>query len=388
MMLLCSIDVINRHQIFLYVAFFLFILTPKRKIRLDVSFLLLSLFSFTLILFNPLFQKGVTDMLKAFNYPLCYLMGTSLFISNEKGLNNFKNAESGTRTAIYIIAIGTFIHYFLNMLINLGRRNREVIEFWSRKELSATGQATYACIVIGVIAATLFSNTSKKQKIAAIIALIIVMAYNLILSGRTLFVLIAIALLVAYFYKSYVNKTNVLKTVLILTLIVIIAVFLFSANVFGIKTAFENSNFYNRFYGGEYTQDIDEDTRMEHKTYYLTHLGDSVFGGGKIRQAYGHSAHDLYLDTYDESGIFAVLFIIIYILVSLYKMLKCLKNKQLSLETKQLVLGVYLLVNIMFFMEPIIRGSPWLLFSYCFIDGAVSHMLNHIPPSAKNLPQA
>lgn len=318
-------------------------------------------------------------MIKAFNFPLCYLIGSSLFISSSASQNELPRAEKNVRFTICLLATGAFIHYVLNMFVNFDRTDRHVIDFWSKKDLSATGQASLACLIIGVAAAILFSNTSKKKKFLAVIILVLVTIYNLILSGRTLFLFMIISLLAAYFYKSYVNKTNVLKTVIVLVLIVALLVIMFNANVFNIKTAFESSNFYNRFYGGEYTQEIDDDSRMQHKIYYLTHLGDSMLGGGHLRASHGQYAHDLYLDTYDESSIFAALLIIIYVIASLTRMIKCLKSKTLSLKTKQLILGVYLLVNIMFFIEPIISGSPWLLFTYCFIDGAVAYMLRRLP---------
>ena len=374
MLFLCSVDVLNRHQICLYIVAALFIVTPGRKLRFDVSFVLLMLFSLSMLLFNDSFQSSITNMLKVFNYPLCYLLGTSTFVMGTR--SDLQGAERDIRTVIYVIATGTFVHYFLNMLVNLGRTNREVIEFWSGKELSATGQATFACLIIGVIAATLFSRTSKKKKLLAGIALFVVILYNLILAGRTLFGLVIIALLAAFFYKSHVNKTNIVKVLVTLFLISTVLAVLYSANIFNIKAMYEDSNFYDRFFEGEYIQELDDDKRGEHKLYYLTHLGDSMFGGGHLRQAYGHSAHDLYLDTYDESGVFAALFIVFYVLASLGRMIRSLMDKRITLETRQLVLGVYLIANTMFFMEPIIRGSSWLLFSYCLIDGAVSHMLN------------
>lgn len=359
----------------MYVSLAFFFLTPQRRLNLNFSFAILVFFSLSLIVFNANYQGGIADIIKAFYFPFGYLMGISLFIDEQE--TDLLSVEKKTRLAIYVVAIGSFVHFCLNMLVNLGRTNRAVIEFWSREELSATGQATFASLIIAVIAATLFSDTSKKKKGFAIAALVLVILYNLILSGRTLFVLIAVALIVAYFYKSYVKKINIIKTCAILVVSVAVLLSLYNANAFKMKTTFERSNFYDRFFGGDVTQDIDEDSRMEHKTYYITHLGDSMFGGGHLREAYGHSAHDLYLDTYDESGIFAALLIIFYILASLIRMIQCLKNKRISLETRQLVLCIYLIVNIMFFMEPIIRGMPWLLFSYCFIDGAIAHLLTN-----------
>ena len=39
------------------------------------------------------------------------------------------------------------------------------------------------------------------------------------------------------------------------------------------------------------------------------------------------------------------------------------------------IVCVYLVCNIQFWLEPIIRGVPWLLATYCFIDGTVTNLL-------------
>ena len=93
---------------------------------------------------------------------------------------------------------------------------------------------------------------------------------------------------------------------------------LYNLDLFGVKTAYESSNFYYRFTN---EQAIEEDARMTHKLAYLNYLLDYPWGGGNIRELYGHSAHDLYLDTYDESSIIAFITIIIYIILSLGRMI-------------------------------------------------------------------
>ncbi len=373
---LCAVNVFNQAHIFLIAAFLLFAFTPGRKLSMNSTLLLLVVFSFSMVVFNKDVQSGISTIIMAFFYPMSYLIGRTLFLSDVKTLEDIPPLESKTMSAVCVVAIGTFVHYVLNMLVNIGRSDRNVIEFWSRKELSATGQATFACLIIGVAAAILFSDVSKKKKLLAALALIVVISYNFILAGRTLFVLLAVAVIVSYFYKNLAVGKGIIKSIVIFIIVFALLVICYNYNIFNIKTIYENSNFYDRFYGGEYTQDIDADHRMEYKLYYIEHFFDNVWGGGYIRSQLGHSAHDLYLDTYDESGIFALLAIVIYILSSWRRMFRCLKSKSISLTTKQYVLSIYLVVNIIFFLEPIIRGMPWLLYFYCFIDGLLSSVLN------------
>jgi hypothetical protein len=375
-MFLASADFINRYYYCVFIAFFCFIGTPCRKISSNSTLAVLILFSMSILLFDPTSQTKFTYILKPFVYPICYLMGASLFKSRSASDNALVTAEYDIHMVVYVLTAGTMGHFLLNMFINMSSKTRHVIDFWTRAEMSATGQATLAALMVGVIAAFFFSDASKKKKIIAAAAIISILGYNLILAGRTLFVLIAILVVFAFVHRSVVTKRKFFKTLVFITLIAVAIVYLYNENIFGLRTSVESSNFYYRFFKGEYTQEINRDNRMEHKMAYIRYFWDYPFGGNQIRQLYGHYAHDLYLDTYDEAGIFALLTITIYIISSFLRMVRTMRSKQLSFETRQLVACIYVVINIQFLMEPILAGMPWLLASYCFIDGAVTYLLS------------
>ena len=111
-----------------------------------------------------------------------------------------------------------------------------------------------------------------------------------------------------------------------------------------------------------------------------------LWGGNQLHEIHGGYAHDLYLDTHDNAGIITLLAIVIYIVSSLRRAVKCITNKRLSRDIRVLVLCVYLVCNIMFWLEPIMRGMPWLLTSYCYIDGAVTYLLAQEAKSRGNCP--
>lgn len=370
-----SLNMINRYYYFIYIALLLLVVTPNRKMLFNFEFLVLMLFSLSLLIFDPSNQTMFTNMIKPFTYPLCYFMGLNMFVRNKEKDNNLLEEEKKTSTVIYVVTGGVMLHFILNMITNKGINTRHVIDFWTKDGMSATGQATLACLMIAIAIAFLFSKVGKLKKIIAIVSLILILSYNLILAGRTIFVLILIAVGTALLYTMFVKKFKSMKTLVIVLLIVLILVALYNSDVFGVKTSFEDSNFYDRFFGGKYTQDIDDDSRLSNKMYYVEHFFDSMLGGGHIKAEFGHSAHDLYLDTYDEAGIFALLAIAVYIIGSIWRAFKCALNKSISFETRILVLCIYVIVNIQFWMEPIIRGIPWLLAAYCLIDGAVTRLL-------------
>ncbi len=365
---------LNVYYFFLFFAFCTFLFTPGRKLKFDLSFFALCLFSVSKMVFDPA-SDSVFNVLVCFIFPVSYFIGYCFWGNNDPIDEHIRY----THGIIYIFAAGTLCHFLLNMLINAGASDigRDTIDFWTRNVMSATGQASLACFSIAVVSAFFFSNCGKCKKLIAILVSALIVAYNFILAGRTIFALLLIALAFAFFFRARVYKKKILKSLFIILLVVILMFFAYSRDIFGIRTAFESSNFYNRF-NGEYSQELDDDHRLEYKLYYIKHMADHPLGGGKTRAQLGHSAHDLYLDLYDEAGIFAFLGVVIYILASLRRWFRFAKFKELSFETRLLVSCVYLAINIQFWLEPITRGMPWLLAYYCLTDGLVSSLLHKI----------
>ena len=374
-MFLAAMDFFARFFVWVYLAALAFMCLPNRKLHIDFSILCLMVLSLSFLVFDPISQDRLLDMLKPFTYPICYLIGSSLYIGNRDEKFVLANGEKRVSNVIYVLAGGTAVHYVLNMIINWGAETRIVVDYWTKVEISATSQATICCFLLAVAIAFLFTKVGKKKKIIAVAALVLIISYNLILAGRTIFALMIIMAVVVYLYTRWVNKEKLLKTVIIAVVIFLLLSLLYNANAFGIKSAFESSNFYTRFYGGTYTQEIDDDKRLDYKLQYLEHFLDYPWGGENINELVGHHAHDLYLDTYDEASVFAFLAVVAYILMSLIRMVKCIKNDRLTVATRTLVLCIYLSCNIIFWLEPILRGMPWLFSAYCFMDGAVTALL-------------
>ena len=370
-----ALNLINRYYYCVYIAALLFLITPKRRVDFNFEFLILMIFSIALLVFDPASQNKFTSMIKPFTYPLCYVMGTSIFLSPKPNSTELIQEEKNIANVIYVLSAGTLLHFILNMITNREITDRNVIDFWTRMEMSATGQATLACLMIGVSIAFLFSKVGKTKKFMAVVALVLIVMYNLTLAGRTIFMLIIITAVFALLCTLILTHKRFFKSIIVVVLLVLLVFILYQRDIFGIKTMFETSNFYDRFFDGSYNQEWGDDSRMTHKMAYVKYFFDYPWGGSHIREIYGHSAHDLYFDTYDESGIFAFLAIVIYIVSSLVRMIRCLKSKPLTFKTKLLISCTYLVCNIQFWLEPITRGMPWLLASYCFIDGAVTYLL-------------
>lgn len=365
-------NLITRNYYWTFFAFAVFIVTPSRKFEINFSTFCLFLLAISMVLFDPERRSNITVFLQSFVFLMVYIIGC--------GFSNKENDVKSVEKIIYLCAFGLFAHFLLNFFNNFdvmmqdGSFERNTVDFWTNDVLSATGQASLACVCVGVSVAILFSKTGVIQKIFAVAALLLVLMYNLILAGRTLLIIMAILLLLATVFRSVSLKRNIIKDVLIVSAIIALLVLLYNSNVFNVKDAFENSNFYYRFYEQD-ARGVAEDARFEYKLYYLKNFFKYPFGGRNIKTVYTHHAHDLYLDGYDQFGIFGFLALLVYVISSLFRMFKFLRIPEVPFETKQLVFCTYAALNIQFLVEPILEGIPFLFVAYCLIDGAVSRLL-------------
>ncbi len=371
LMFLGALNVIDRYYYFVYAAFAVFLITPDRKIRFNYSTAFLLVFGISFAIFSPNVTASITSMLKPFIFLIAYTMGVSLLDKHSPYAQDSRHV----RRIIYAVAGGAFVHFLLNLLTNWGSLFRNTIDIWTQSVLSATGQAALASMCVGLSAAFIFSKVSKPKKILAICLLATVFTYNLILAGRTLLYLSVIMCAIALIYYTMYHKKQTVKTVLAVIAGLLLLVVLYNLNIFGIKDAIESTNFYQRFWGVN-SEEFYSQTRFNLKRQYIENMFEHCFGGQHIKDEVNAYAHDLYFDTYDEAGIFSFIALILYMGASLLRLAKVMKAKHIGFEMKQLVVCIYLVMNIQFWIEPILQGMPWMFASYCFIDGGVSALLN------------
>lgn len=369
---LATLNTINAYYYFVFFAFATFLILPKNRIAINGSFFALMLLAISFVIFSPNYSYSVLGMLKPFTYLMCYIMGYNLY--NHQNADLYQVSNSFYVTCGFVVA-GPFVHYLLNWVSNLSMyTSRNTVDFWTKTVIAATGQAPMACLAMAVAFACIFSNVSKKMKLVSAAILIITLAYNLVLSGRTLFVLALIVLVVAFLYRLSNQKKNRTKYIAT-TLVVVLAILLvFNLNLFGIRSALQSSPFYERFFAEDATTELDEDGRMNKKINHLKDFTTNMLGGSNSLDKYGF-AHELYLDTYDEAGIFALLAVLGYIIATIRRMLRCITNKRLPFVFRQIVLCSYVVLYIQFMTEPILQGVQWLFASFCVIDGCVTKVI-------------
>ena len=343
----------------------------KTKFVVDGNVFTLLVVSVSWIVFAPPLSNIVFQIIRPLAYPLAYCAGLN-FLSEKE---NLEKSEKQLRTAIIVVSIGPFIRFLLNFLSNMGKAvDRSTNDFWTGEALAATIQAALSLMVLVVAIVTLFTNARGRHKALSVLILVAIFIYNLTLAGRTLFVMLALIFMVSLLFLMIKGnrRSNKYKTLLVITIVILIVAVLYNINAFGIQDAFESSNFYDRFFG-QWGKDLDEDSRMNNKMEYLANFSRSIWGGVRLRPYYGY-AHDIFLDTYDEAGIFALIAMLLFIGSAVVRLVSCLQNRLFKFETQQLILAMYFAMLVQFMIEPILQGLAWLFMLFCFIHGMVTRL--------------
>ena len=370
--LLClmSMDFQTRFFYFAFALFGVLILIRRSKFVFPQAVIPAFILSVAMCAFSPSTKGWLLALVRPFAYPFCVIAGYNL-ISTE----NDKHPEKQIVGIIIALAFGAYFHYMLNMIYNWGKTvDRNTIDFWTKSVLAATGQSTLAALMIGVSIPMLFSENRKGLKFLFAVILLSILYYNLMLGGRTVFVLTIILLVLNIVVEWIKNRSGNTRIYIFLSLFFfsIIVYFIIRFNLFGIQNIFYESNFFTRFFSGTQEDSITGDSRMKYKLLYLQKMIWHPFGGNDLHRAVGnHYAHDLLLDTYSDSSVFAFSAILFMLINCIVKTVRIYRNKETDSWAKKLLVNVIITFCMMFFMEPIFDGMPWLFASFCVIYGAI-----------------
>lgn len=385
---LSSMNFINKYFYFLFFCFAVLFIFGTRSLYINASVAALFGISFSYLIFNSAaVAYSITGIIKQFVYPLSYLCGLNclkLFDGADTEIERAKKREKGFVFLCYVIAAGILAHVILNLSINQSINDRNILDFWGGAS-SATCNAAMFCFGIGMIPALLLNKSGIFGKIFAIGSLIAFLFFALILAGRTFFLLFLIVFVLSLLFSAYKSGDfrKAFRIILIVSVVALVLILLYMQNAFGAKDIFESSNFYERFFG-KWAMDLTEDGRSERKLMYYANMfyPENMFGGGNLRLASNNKyAHELYLDLLSDAGIFAYLITIFFVFSRTYRAVRLAANKN-SVYSKffaVLIFGIFLSLNIEFFIEPILQGVPWLFPTFCLVCGMVDYMILKAP---------
>ena len=365
---LASMNVFEKYFYCIFFALAIF-LAVNHKIKINAIFVALLLFSLLYVLFLPSARTSLIIILKQFSYPICYLIGYNMLKSDDRTDSSFQPFERILFLGVVSVAIGSFLHFLLNMFLNIGSTTRNTIDIWSGQMLAATGQAALACLGLALFMTMIFTAQKKFVRILCAIGCLMIFAYNLVLSGRLLILLMLVLFAESFIFTTIQErKQNIALRCVGLILALAILYLIINLNVGGVTEWISGSNLAERLKTLSFLQD----SRFAIKGQYIVRLLDYPLGGAHIRRSVGMYAHDILLDTYSDIGLLGCLLMAGMLLVFFLQWFRVVRNKNLSVPCRLLMLCVYTVILFIFFMEPILAGMPWLFCSLCFFQGMIT----------------
>lgn len=380
LMLLASMNFMSKFFYFTFASIFLLFLF-KVNIKFDYTSIIYLVAGFIMAMYHM--SEGVLAALRCFAGVICYWVGYNVASGTtlDEGISlegrDFK--KDGLEFAYIVlvaVASGSFIHYILNFFINIGSDlGRNTIDLWTGEIMASTGQAALSCIMAGYAMSKILSPRRKFSRALGILIVLGILAYNLVLAGRTLIVMMCIVFIVGMIYiiQNEKNASRKNKTLMFVVLALVIVSLIVLSNIGGIWDYIQNSNLYRRFFSVN-SIEIDETNRWEAKTYYLKHMFEHPFGGFYLQKGYGGHAHDLILDAYDEFGFIVAACLIAIVFLGVKEVWEFIRKNEIPTAYKCSFLCVHVAILIEFCVEPIFAGMPWLFACYALMNGMVAKL--------------
>lgn len=369
---LATMNFVGRYYYFFVITFIVVLFHNCRGLKINAEVVIEFLLGLALLFFSNE-SLGVTNIIKPFVYFMGGVIGCNILRNDE----TLDEKEESVYKIMGALALGAWIHLLLNMVLNSKSIvYRNTVDVWTHRVYGATGQAGLGILAIAFSVANLFSRKGKKSKVINLVVLLVVLAYNLILAGRTLLAVFFVEVAIAFVSVLYVNKDGRLKwkTVFVVIAMLCCIAAIYSFNLFNIRGIVEETTFYQRFFSGNYSQKIGDDDRLTYKMFYLNNMGRFLFGGTHLRSELGHYAHDLLLDGYDIGGIFTLAALCLLLILSFRNLIQTVFNRNLKFETKLLTICFFCAFYIEFCMEPILAGFQWLFTAFCIINAALNSL--------------
>lgn len=373
LLLLClmSMDFKTRFFYFAFILFGTMVIMQRLKFEIPQAVIPAAILAVSMCLFSNSTRGWALAMIRPLAYPLCVIVGYNLVLSNSR-----EEMEKKIVGVAIALAIGAYCHYFLNMIINWGKTtDRNTIDIWTRTVISATGQSSLASLMIGIGIPMLFLEIKGKYKIIASAIIISIVYYNLMLGGRTLFILL-FALLIINIMTEWIKNRKPhmrLRIIVVFLLLVILFFCIIHFNLFGVVDTFQRSNFFARFFSKSGNENVIEDNRMSYKILYLKKMHLYPFGGDELHRAIGNRyAHDIFLDTYSDAGVFAFISVLIMVGCYIARTTRMYFNRYSNPAIKKILANLMMIIMVMFCTEPTIESTPWLFASFCVLYGSIS----------------
>ena len=359
MLALVSLNIFSRGSIVL-VLFCVLNLFYIKSVKFTFEGMLFIFMSFAIIASVSMFGNAGwgTELIKAFNYSLPYIVGYCGYLKAE-------NKEKYMRRTLFAIFAGYFLQILITYIQNMqtGIENRIIINIWTGEEVAATLVGLLSAYVIAYSVSNLLYSPGAFSKISSAVGLVSVILINMQTATRTPFILIIMLVAVLLLLGFAANENKNYGHLLTFAFLAILLFFLFELDLFGVKTAVINSPLMQRF-----EQEGMETTRGEIAKKYFEQMFIYPWGGMKAFEIVGNNAHNLWQQVYDLYGVFSALFLVIVTIFILVKFLQLIFIKhKTSLEYT--LISIYLIILTQMLLEPVATGYPILFWTFLLVHG-------------------
>ena len=337
------------------------------KVNNKITFVVLCLFAVSFFAFS--YEQGFYCVM-GFCLPMAYYIGS-----------NIKEVyEDNIKKVIYLVAFGMICHVLLNFGYEIVRNGMHLFyssshyDIWSLDKVSATAIVINTVPLISFIYYLFFYEKNKTIKWLFIICLTICIIYNIGLGQRTMYLMIALSIVVSYFADTIILKNKKINKKILFT---IIAIIILIAGIFAFFYI-SNVDFRNR---------INSIRIFAKFSYYgfstnrITILLDTIklmpyhlWGGNEISSILGIMPHDLLLDVYDYAGIITVLLLIIQIIIFVIAFIKIIRDNDISKKNKTLIISLFICIAAQCALEPVMSGASLFLIIVILFEALVERI--------------
>lgn len=335
----------------------------NKKIFLDKEVIVLFAGMF---IYSVISQVSAEWVIKLTLLPsLFYYYGKSIIIMQDQ---NGRNQRS--KVAIVVVALGLFIGSILNAVswYQYGFENGRVWgEFWTGQILPATQHIFWSLLIIALVFYGIY-YWKKSPILNGIFVLggLWSVWFSLVTGSRTIVLIFGIVLLLNIILYCYFNwkdekkKSCIIKYVIIMAVISVLLVAAYIVNIGGIFTPLKDSYMWTRNGG------ILHNIRFQAQLSVFKQLFHHPFGGNHMEVAGLSSAHNVWLNIANTSGVLPFSLIVVYTIFMFWNLVKFVKRQKTAQEIKYLLVSVYISLFLYYMVEPaldanVMYWSVWML---------------------------
>lgn len=343
----------------------------QQKLRIDLPTCLLAL---TILLYFGIDTSMGIAAITPYTYIIPIMFITAHYLSSE-----IKNQENSEQKLIYLIlamAIGITIHGILNSFLFMDKQwlngcNRIWMDFWSGEYKYAAWQNSYflPAMAMAFPALTYFR---KRKAINGFLILSSVFFLYISLDSESRVTALMLPIVICAQIFIYIlferekfigkfSKKQILSAAGVLSVVLII-----------VAVIFLNSSLGQHFIGiMNRDGGIFNNIRFKFQRHALSQLFLYPFGGRQMDfLGYGH-AHNAWIDIADKGGVVPFFAFIIFTFISVFELIKLLRNRDVSTEVKLITAGIYFVFVLFFTIESALESYDNYILPWIFLQGLI-----------------